>query len=137
MSRRKRIITAKLGLDSHDNGIRIISKWLADGGYEVIYAGVYNSAERILRMTIDEDADALGLSFLGGEHLHYAGKILGLLRENGLDHVKALAGGIIPPPDVVTLKEMGVAAVFTPGSMRKTILDTIAAIFGKDEGDRP
>ena len=80
MPRKKRIIMAKMGLDTHDNGLRIVSKWLADGGYEVIYAGVYNSAERILQMTIEENADALGFSFLGGEHLHYAGKLLGLLR---------------------------------------------------------
>jgi methylmalonyl-CoA mutase C-terminal domain/subunit len=135
MPRKKRIITAKLGLDTHDNGIRIISKWLADGGYEVIYAGVYNSAERILRMTIDEDADALGLSFLGGEHLHYAEKTLRLLRENGLDHVRVFAGGIIPPADVVTLKAMGVKAVFTPGTMRSTILETIGALFEPHERD--
>ena len=130
MSKKKRIIMAKMGLDTHDNGLRIVSKWLADGGYEVIYAGVYNSAERILRMTIEENADALGLSFLGGEHLHYAGKLLRLLRENGLDNVKIFAGGIIPPADVVTLKEMGVDAVFTPGTRAQhDILGTIGKCF--------
>ena len=130
MLRKRRIITAKMGLDSHDNGIRIVSKWLTDGGYEVIYAGVYNSAERILRMTIEENADALGLSFLGGEHLHYAGKLLGLLRENNMGNVKVFAGGIIPPADVVTLKEMGVDAVFTPGTRRHEILGTIGQCMG-------
>ena len=125
MARKKRIIMAKMGLDTHDNGLRIVSKWLADSGYEVIYAGVYNSAERILQMTIEENADALGLSFLGGEHMHYAGKLLGMLRENRLGNVKIFAGGIIPPADVITLKEMGVDAVFTPGTMRQEILGTI------------
>jgi methylmalonyl-CoA mutase C-terminal domain/subunit len=129
MARKKRIIMAKMGLDTHDNGLRIVSKWLADSGYEVIYAGVYNSAERILQMTIEENADALGLSFLGGEHLHYAGKLLGMLRENSLGNVKIFAGGIIPPADVVTLKEMGVDAVFTPGTMRQEILGTIDKCF--------
>lgn len=127
MAAKERIIMAKMGVDSHDNGLRIVSKWLADDGYEVIYAGVYNSAERILRMTIEESANALGLSFLGGEHLHYSARILGLLRENGLGDVVVFAGGIIPPDDVVALKEMGVRAVFTPGTPRVEILAAIAA----------
>ncbi len=129
MPGKKRIIMAKMGLDTHDNGLRIVSKWLADNGYEVIYAGVYNSADRILQMTIEENADALGLSFLGGEHLHYAGKVLSMLREHGLDNVKVFAGGIIPPADVVTLKQMGVDAVFTPGTRRADILGTIGKCF--------
>jgi methylmalonyl-CoA mutase C-terminal domain/subunit len=129
MPGKKRIIMAKMGLDTHDNGLRIVSKWLADNGYEVIYAGVYNSAERILQMAIEENADALGLSFLGGEHLHYAGKLLSMLREQGLENVKIFAGGIIPPADVVTLKQMGVDAVFTPGTRRDDILGTIGKCF--------
>jgi methylmalonyl-CoA mutase, C-terminal domain len=129
MPKRKRIIMAKMGLDTHDNGLRIVSKWLADNGYEVIYAGVYNSAERILQMTIEENADALGLSFLGGEHLHYAGKLLSMLREQSLENVKIFAGGIIPPADVITLKEMGVDAIFTPGTRRDDILGTIGKCF--------
>jgi methylmalonyl-CoA mutase C-terminal domain/subunit len=133
MSGKKRIIMAKMGLDAHDNGLRIVAKWLVDGGYEVIYAGVYNSAERILQMAIEENADALGLSFLGGEHLHYAGKILDLLRVNKLGNVKMFAGGIIPPADVITMKELGVDAVFTPGARRADILGAIAACLGNTE----
>ena len=90
MSMKKRIIMAKMGLDAHDNGLRIVSKWLVDAGYEVIYAGVYNSAEKILHMVIEENADAVGVSFLGGEHLHYSQKLLGLFRENGLTGVKLI-----------------------------------------------
>jgi methylmalonyl-CoA mutase C-terminal domain/subunit len=133
MSRKKRIIMAKMGLDSHDNGLRIVSKWLVDDGYEVIYAGVYNSAERILRMTIQENADALGLSFLGGEHLHYAEKLIRLLRENGLSNVKVFAGGIIPPEDIVTMRKAGVEAVFTPGTQRPEILGAIGKCLGKEK----
>ena len=129
MSRKKRIIMAKVGLDTHDNGLRIVSKWLADGGYEVIYAGVYNSADRILHMTIEENTDAVGISFLGGEHLHYAKKLLDMFRENGLENVKLFAGGIIPPADVVALKEMGVDAVFTPGTRREEIIGAIGKCF--------
>jgi methylmalonyl-CoA mutase, C-terminal domain len=129
MSGKKRIIMAKVGLDTHDNGLRIVSKWLADSGYEVIYAGVYNSAERILQMTIEENTDAVGISFLGGEHIHYARKLLDLFRENGLENVKLFAGGIIPPADVVILKEMGVDAIFTPGTRRDEIIATIGKCF--------
>lgn len=130
MSKRYRIIMAKMGLDSHDNGLRIVSKWLADSGYEVIYAGVYNSAERILQMTIEEGADAVGISFLGGEHLHYSAKLLDLFRANGLEGVKLFAGGIIPPADVITLRNMGVDAVFTPGTRREEILGAIGKCLG-------
>jgi len=125
MPRKRRIIMAKMGLDSHDNALRIVSKWLADSGYEVIYAGVYNSVERVLRITIEESADALGLSFLGGGHLHYIPKLIGLLREKGLGKVKVFVGGVIPPDDVKTMKELGVDAVFTPGTKRDEIISTI------------
>jgi methylmalonyl-CoA mutase C-terminal domain/subunit len=125
---------AKMGLDSHDNGLRIVSKWLADGGYEVIYAGVYNSTERIIKTAIEENANALGLSFLGGEHLHYAKEVLRLLRENGLESVKVFAGGIIPPKDVIAMKEMGVKAVFTPGTERAEILGMIGRIMEVGRG---
>ncbi|HNS15366.1 MAG TPA: cobalamin-dependent protein [Syntrophorhabdaceae bacterium] len=131
MSVKKRIIMAKMGLDAHDNGLRIVSKWCADAGYEVIYAGVYNSAERILQMTIEEDADAVGLSFLGGEHIHYSKKLLELFKAHGLENVKLFTGGIIPPADVAILKNMGVDAVFTPGSRRDEILSGINSCFEK------
>ena len=134
MSMKKRIIMAKMGLDAHDNGLRIVSKWLADAGYEVIYAGVYNSAERILQMVIEENADAVGISFLGGEHLHYARKLLDLFRESGLADVKLFAGGIIPPADVIAMKDLGVRAVFTPGAQRKEILGCVGTCLDGTEG---
>jgi methylmalonyl-CoA mutase, C-terminal domain len=131
MSARKRIIMAKMGLDSHDNGLRIVSKWLADAGYEVIYAGVYNSAERILQMTIEENVDAVGVSFLGGEHLHYSAKLLQLFKENGFENVKLFVGGIIPPADVEAMSDLGVDAIFTPGARREDILKAIGACLGR------
>ena len=125
---------AKMGLDAHDNGLRIVSKWLTDAGYEVIYAGVYNSAERIIQMIIEEDADALGVSFLGGEHLHYAKKLIDLFGANGLGDVKLVAGGIIPPNDVNEMKALGVDAVFTPGTLRQEIIENMAMCLGVTEG---
>jgi methylmalonyl-CoA mutase C-terminal domain/subunit len=125
MSKSKRIIVGKMGLDSHDNGIRIVAKWLMDTGYEVIYAGLYNTADRMVQMAMEEDADAIGVSFLGGEHLFYADELIRLLKVQDMGHVRTLLGGVISPQDVGMLKEMGVDAVFTPGTMRDEILGRI------------
>ncbi len=125
MSKRKRLIICKLGLDAHDNGLRIVAKWLMDNGYEVIYAGLYNTPDRIVRMAVEEDADAIGISFLGGEHLFYADRLIRLLKEQDMGRVRTLFGGVISPQDVDSLKKIGVDAVFTPGTMRDEILDRI------------
>ena len=124
-SKGKRVVVGKMGLDSHDNGIRIIAKWLRDTGYEVIYAGLYNTADRMVQMAMEEDADAIGVSFLGGEHLFYADELIRLLKVQEMGHVRTLLGGVISPQDVGMLKEMGVDAVFTPGTMRDEILGRI------------
>jgi methylmalonyl-CoA mutase C-terminal domain/subunit len=124
-SKGKRIVVGKMGLDSHDNGIRIIAKWLMDTGYEVIYAGLYNTTERMVQMAIEEDADAIGVSFLGGEHLFYADELVRLLRKQDMAHVRTLLGGVISPEDVESMRKVGVDAVFTPGTMRAEILERI------------
>ena len=125
MQNRKRILIGKIGLDGHDNGIRIVSKWLADAGFEVIYLGLYNTPEGVIRAVIQENADLIGCSFLGGEHLFYCKKLLHLLRENGLGNKKLIVGGVIPPDDVKALKAMGVSAIFTSGTMRETIIQKV------------
>jgi len=125
MKNRKRILIGKIGLDGHDNGIRIVSKWLADAGFEVIYLGLYNTPEGVIRTVIQENADLIGCSFLGGEHLFYCKKLLHLLRENGLGNKKLIVGGVIPPDDVKALKAMGVSAIFTSGTMRETIIQKV------------
>jgi methylmalonyl-CoA mutase C-terminal domain/subunit len=125
MQNRKRILIGKIGLDGHDNGIRIVSKWLADAGFEVIYLGLYNTPEGVIRTVIQENADLIGCSFLGGEHLFYCKKLLHLLRENGLENKKLIVGGVIPPDDVKALKAMGVSAIFTSGTMRETIIQKV------------
>ncbi len=112
----------KIGLDGHDNGLRIVSKWLADAGFEVIYLGLYNTPEGMVRATLQEHADLIGCSFLGGEHLFYCQKLLHLLRQNGLQDRRVIVGGVIPPDDVKVLREMGISAIFTPGTMRETII---------------
>jgi methylmalonyl-CoA mutase C-terminal domain/subunit len=125
MRSRKRILIGKIGLDGHDNGLRIVSKWLADEGFEVIYLGLYNTPEGMVRAVIQEHADLIGCSFLGGGHLFYCKKLLQLLRENGLGDKKLIVGGVIPPEDVQALRGMGVSAIFAPGTMRQTIIQEI------------
>jgi methylmalonyl-CoA mutase, C-terminal domain len=127
-ARRKKVILAKVGLDGHDNGIRIVSKWLMDGGYEVVYAGLYNTPERVIQMALEENADAIGVSFLGGEHVFYARKFMRLLNEKEMSDLKLMIGGVIPPVDVEELKKLGVHAIFTPGARRDAILDRINSI---------
>ncbi|NQU15808.1 MAG: cobalamin B12-binding domain-containing protein [Desulfobacteraceae bacterium] len=129
MARQKRIIVGKMGLDSHDNGLRIIAKWLMDIGYEVIYAGLYNTSERLVQMAVQEDADVMGISFLGGEHLYYTRELIQRLSHGDMDHIKLVVGGVIPPDDVVGLKKAGADAVFVPGTTKQTILDTMEGLF--------
>jgi len=126
--KKRKIILAKVGLDGHDNGIRIVSKWLMDGGYEVVYAGLYNTPERVIQMAIEEDADAIGVSFLGGEHLFYARKFMMLLNRKNAPDVRLMIGGVIPPADVEELKRIGVDAVFTPGTRRDAVLARVGSI---------
>jgi len=122
MKKKKRILVGKIGLDGHDNGVRIVSKWLADAGFEVIYLGLYNTPEGMVKAVLQENADLIGCSFLGGEHLFYCRRLLDLLRQNGLEDKKLIVGGVVPPDDVKALKEMGISAIFTPGTMRDSIL---------------
>lgn len=129
MHRREKFIVGKLGLDAHDNGLRIVAKWLVGAGYEVVYVGLYNSPQRMVQMAIEENADAIGISFLGCEHLFYTKKLLDELKRNDLDHVKVVIGGVIPPDDVIKLKTLGVDAVFTPGTRKDEILGHIRSLF--------
>jgi methylmalonyl-CoA mutase C-terminal domain/subunit len=128
-SGRKKFILGKLGLDAHDNGLRIVAKWLVGAGYEVVYAGLYNSPQRIVQMAIEENADAIGISFLGCEHLFYTDKLFDELRKNDLEHVKVVIGGVIPPDDVAKLKSLGVDTVFTTGTRKAPILNDLQSLF--------
>jgi len=128
-TRKKRILLGKMGLDAHDNGVIIVAKWLSDAGFEVVYAGLYNSPESILQTALQEGVDAIGCSFLGGEHLYYTRKLTTLMKEKHMKQIKLILGGVIPPEDVDELKRIGVSLVFTPGTMRKTIIKGIEDLF--------
>jgi methylmalonyl-CoA mutase cobalamin-binding domain/chain len=111
-----RVVLAKVGLDGHDRGIKVVARALRDAGMQVIYAGLWQTPESVVRTLADEDADWLGLSILSGAHMTLVPRVLQLLRDAGLGHVGVLVGGIIPEGDVPKLLEMGVARVFGPGT---------------------
>ena len=120
-----RVILGKVGLDGHENGVRIAAKWLADAGMEVTYLGLHNTAEGLVNAAIQEGADVLGCSFLGGEHLYFTRNILRIMKEKGATDLNLVVGGVIPPNDVTTLKSYGVDGIFKPGTRKATIVNTI------------
>jgi len=119
---------AKFGLDGHSNGIRIVTRWLQDAGFEVIYMGLYNTAEGVIKAALEEDVNIIGCSFLEGAHLLYVKKLAELAKEHRMDDVKLVVGGIIPPDDVTQLRELGVKEVYTPGTPKDVIIDGIKAL---------
>ena len=129
---KKRILLGKLGLDAHDNGVVIVAKWLSDAGFEVVYVGLYNFPDNLVEIAIQEDVDVIGCSFLGGEHLYYSRKLVDLLKEKHLTHMKLIVGGVLPPEDIKELKRLGVAKIFTPGTLRETIIKEINDLFDGD-----
>ena len=112
----QRIVLAKIGLDGHDRGIKVVARGLRDAGFHVIYAGLWQPLEAVVRAVTDEDADWLGISLLSGAHMTLIPQLLELLRKNRLEHVGLIVGGIIPQADADALKQMGVARVFGPGT---------------------
>ena len=120
-----RVVMAKAGLDGHDRGVKVISALLREAGMEVIYLGPFQMAGNIVQAAIEEDADVIGLSSLSGEHLSFAPKVLDLRRDNKMDDVLIIMGGVLPVEDIPVLKEMGVAEVFISGSSSVSIIDFI------------
>jgi methylmalonyl-CoA mutase, C-terminal domain len=114
--RKVRVLIAKPGLDGHDRGAKIIARALRDGGMEVIYTGLHQTPEMIAEAALQEDVDAVGLSILSGAHMALFPRIVEEMRKRGLDDVLVYAGGIIPDEDIPAIKEMGIAAVFGPGT---------------------
>jgi len=122
---RIKVIVAKPGLDGHDRGAKVVARALRDAGMEVVYTGIFQTPESILRSVIQEDADVLGLSSLSGAHLEYAVEISELLKKNGAEDVLFLVGGTIPSEDAEELKAVGVAEVFGPGTPTQEIIQFI------------
>lgn len=120
-----RVLVAKPGLDGHDRGAKVIARALRDAGMEVIYTGLRQTPEMIVEAALQEDVDAIGLSILSGAHMALVPRVLELLRKQGLDQVALFLGGIIPEEDIPSLLEMGVAAVYGPGTSTQVVAEAI------------
>jgi len=126
MNHKVRVVIAKPGLDGHDRGAKVIARALRDAGMEVIYTGLRQTPEQIVAAALQEDADVIGLSILSGAHMHICPRVMELLRQNGLDDVLVVVGGIIPDVDIPRLNEMGIRGIFLPGTPMQEIVDFIA-----------
>ena len=122
----RRVVVAKPGLDGHDRGAKVVARALRDAGMEVIYTGLHQTPQQIVSAALQEDAQAIGLSVHSGAHLTLFPKVVALLREAGADDVVVFGGGIIPAEDIATLKQQGVAEIFTPGTPMATITAWVA-----------
>jgi methylmalonyl-CoA mutase C-terminal domain/subunit len=122
-----RVVIAKPGLDGHDRGAKIVARALRDAGMEVVYLGLHQTPEQIVRGAIQEDAQAIGLSILSGAHMTLFARVLELLREQDATDIVLFGGGIIPDEDIPELERLGVAKVFTPGATTQEIVDWVRA----------
>jgi methylmalonyl-CoA mutase C-terminal domain/subunit len=122
-----RVLVAKVGLDGHDRGVKVVARILRDAGFEVVYLGLFNTPEGVAAAARDEDVDVVGLSLLSGAHLTLAPAVVGALRAIGLD-VPVVVGGIVPDADRPELEAAGVAAVLTPGASADEIVATVRGL---------
>src|SRR6476659_3723932 len=120
-----RVMVAKPGLDGHDRGAQVIARALRDAGMEVIYTGLRQTPEMIISAALQEDVHVIGLSILSGAHNAIVPRVLDLLKQNKMDDVLVLVGGIIPDQDIDALKKAGVAAIFQPGTAMDSIVQFI------------
>lgn len=116
---------AKAGLDGHDRGVKVVARALRDAGMEVIYTGLHNTPEQVVRAALQEDVDVIGLSILSGAHLTIFKKTTELMKQYGMDDVLLLGGGIIPDEDKPALEQMGVKGLFGPGTSTQEIVEFI------------
>lgn len=129
-----RVVLAKLGLDGHDRGIQVVARALRDAGMEVIYTGLWQTPEAVLRAVEDEDAEVLGISLLSGAHMVLVPQVMQGLRERDLGHVHVIVGGIIPDEDIPRLEALGVSRVFTPGTSLAQIVEHLRSAL---RGEKP
>ena len=126
-----RVLVAKPGLDGHDRGAKVIARALRDAGMEVVYTGIRQTPQMIVETALQEDVDVIGLSILSGAHMALFPEIISGLRENGMEDVVVLAGGIIPLEDHAELREMGMRGIFGPGASTRDIVEFIRESVGK------
>ncbi|AFK07177.1 methylmalonyl-CoA mutase family protein [Mesotoga prima MesG1.Ag.4.2] len=120
-----KVLVAKPGLDGHDRGAKVVAMALRDAGMEVIYTGLRQSPESIVKAALQEDVDVVGLSILSGAHMKICSKVLKLMKDSGIGDKPVFVGGIIPPEDAEELKKAGIFEVFGPGTSLKSIAEKI------------
>lgn len=125
--KRIRVLVAKPGLDGHDRGAKVVARALRDAGFEVIYTGLRQTPEQIVAAAEQEDVNVVALSLLSGAHNTLFPKIVEMLKEKGMGDVLVVGGGVIPDADIPSLKDAGVAAVFTPGTPTGDVIEFIKA----------
>jgi methylmalonyl-CoA mutase C-terminal domain/subunit len=123
MDKKIRVLVAKVGLDGHDRGAKVVAAALRDAGMEVIYSGLRKTPEMIVEAALQEDVDAIGVSILSGAHMTVFPRILSLMKDRGLDDVLLFGGGIIPEKDILELRKIGVGDLFTPGAPTGKIVE--------------
>jgi methylmalonyl-CoA mutase C-terminal domain/subunit len=121
-----RVLVAKIGLDGHDRGIKIVARLLRDAGMEVIYTGLFQTPDTVTSAAIDEDVDVIGLSMLSGAHMTLAPLVVEALRSRG-SSIPVVVGGIVPRQDIPLLKAAGISEVLGPGAPGTAVVDTIRA----------
>ncbi|HVC42867.1 MAG: cobalamin B12-binding domain-containing protein [Candidatus Dormibacteria bacterium] len=129
-ARKIRILTAKVGLDGHDRGVKVISRALRDAGVEVIYTGLHQTPAMVVEAAIQEDVDGIGISLLSGAHMTLFPEIIRLLKERDAADIVVFGGGIIPDADVTALEKLGVDKVFTPGTSLDEAVSYVKERFG-------
>ncbi|HAS91841.1 MAG TPA: methylmalonyl-CoA mutase [Clostridiales bacterium] len=125
MNRPIRVLIAKPGLDGHDRGAKVIARALRDAGMEVIYTGLRQTPEQIVATAVQEDVDVVGMSILSGAHNHLFPRVAELLKEQGVDDILIIGGGVIPDDDIQGLKEAGIKEIFTPGTETTKMIEYI------------
>ena len=120
-----RVLIAKVGLDGHDRGVKIVARCLRDAGMDVIYTGLHRTPEEVVHAAVQEDVDVLGVSILSGAHMTIFPKIIELLRQNQADDIILVGGGVIPDDDVAELRKLGVAEILLQDTPPQTVADTI------------
>lgn len=128
----ERILVAKVGLDGHDRGIKVVARILRDAGFEVVYTGLFQTPETVAAAAVDEDVDAIGLSMLSGAHMTLAPMVVEEVRKRGID-IPVILGGIVPDHDLEALAEFGITTVLTPGASAEEIADRVRAAVHANE----
>ena len=125
MSDNIRVLLAKVGLDGHDRGVKVVARCLRDAGMDVIYTGLHRSPEEVVDAAVQEDVDVLGISLLSGAHMTIFPRIMKRLKERGVEDMLLLGGGVIPDDDVLALKKMGVAEILLQDTPPAEIVETV------------